>query len=101
MTLYTEYTEEGQHFIIHIKGLFNFHMMASFREAYTGLNNNVSMITVDFREAEAIDSAGLGMLLNMRKAVGLEKSKVRLTHCRNEIRQLLTSAKLDSLFEIS
>ncbi|MCO4320109.1 STAS domain-containing protein [Aliidiomarina quisquiliarum] len=102
MILYTEYTDNGRNFTIHVKGKFDFQLMARFRQAYGGYKPNVVTFTVDFREAESIDSAGLGMLLNMRKFLGVaggEKS-IRLIHCREEIRAQLIRAKFEQLFEI-
>ncbi len=100
MNLYTEYTDNGLNYTIRVKGKFDFHLMARFRQAYGGLEPNVVTYTVDFREAESIDSAGLGMLLNMRKSLGGGEKTIRLIHCREEIRSLLVRSKFDQLFEI-
>lgn len=101
MNLYTEYTNNGQSFTIRVKGCFDFRLMSGFREAYDDIEQHVKTITVDFRETETIDSAGLGMLLNLRKSVGGNKKTIRLTHCRDEIKEQLIAASLDQFFEIS
>jgi|SRR5690554_4401099 len=101
MNLYTEYANNGQSFIIRVKGCFDFSLMAGFREAYGGLEQQVKTITVDFRETENIDSAGLGMLLNLRKSAGGGKVNIRLIHCRDEIKEQLVAANFEQFFEIS
>lgn len=100
MNLNTEYVDNGRNFIIRVKGRFGFHLMAKFRDAYGGHDPNVVIFTLNFKEVESIDSAGLGMLLNMRKSLGGGEKTIRLTHCRNEIRTLLVASKFDQLFEI-
>ena len=100
MTLSTEYSNDGKQFLIHVKGKFDFGLVQQFRQSYADLNPSADTIVVDFRETEYIDSCALGMLLNMRKSLGVGEKQIHLVNCRPEIRSILEIARFDKLFHI-
>ncbi|CUS48663.1 MAG: anti-anti-sigma factor [Idiomarinaceae bacterium HL-53] len=100
MNLYTEYSSDRKQFIIRVKGKFDFSMVQEFRQAYSEIGEEPSIIVIDFRETEYIDSAALGMLLNMRKAIAPTKRTIQLINCRPEIRKILDISRFDKLFQI-
>lgn len=102
MTLSTEYSNDNKQFVIHVKGKFDFGLVQQFRQSYADLNDHAETVVVDFRETEYIDSCALGMLLNMRKSVGVGvgEKNFHLINCRPEIRNILEIARFDKLFHI-
>ncbi|MCC5855362.1 MAG: STAS domain-containing protein [Idiomarina sp.] len=100
MNLYTEYSSDRQQFIIRVKGKFDFSMVQEFRQSYSELGDEPVTVVVDFRETEYIDSAALGMLLNMRKSLSGNPRTIQLINCRPEIRKILDISRFDKLFQI-
>lgn len=100
MTLSTEYSNDGKQFIIHVKGKFDFGLVQQFRQSYSDINKHAETVVIDFRETEYIDSCALGMLLNLRKALGAGDTPVHLVNCRPEIHNILQIARFDKLFHI-
>ncbi|WP_194755377.1 STAS domain-containing protein [Aliidiomarina indica] len=100
MNLFTEYANDGKHFIIHVKGTFDFSVVHDFRQAYEGLSEKIGTVIVDFRETEYIDSSALGMLLNMRKSLGAGSRSIHLVNCRPDVRKVLDISRFDKLFVI-
>lgn len=100
MTLSTEYSNDNKQFVIHVKGKFDFGLVQQFRQSYAELKDGAETVVVDFRETEYIDSCALGMLLNMRKSVGVGQKNFHLVNCRPEIRNILEIARFDKLFHI-
>ncbi|RUO38087.1 anti-sigma factor antagonist [Aliidiomarina shirensis] len=100
MGLQTEYANDGKHFIIHIKGKFDFGLVQEFRQSYDGLSDRVTTVVIELRETDYIDSSALGMLLNMRKSLGAGSRNIHLINCRPEIRQILDISRFDKLFII-
>lgn len=100
MNLKTEYANEGRNFIIYIDGKFDFALVQSFREAYEGLSDKVATVVVDFRDTDYIDSSALGMLLNMRKALGPGNCNIHLVNCRPDVRRIFDISRFDKLFVI-
>lgn len=100
MSLLTEITDDGKQFVIYVKGKFDFGLVHEFRSAYEGLSDDIQTVVVDFSKTEYIDSSALGMLLNMRKALGAGTRTIRLTNCRPEVRKVLDISRFDKLFVI-
>lgn len=100
MNLFTEYSSDRQQFVIRVKGKFDFSMVQEFRQAYSDIGDSAISIVVDFRETEYIDSAALGMLLNMRKSLSNNSRPIQLINCRPEIRKILDISRFDKLFQI-
>lgn len=100
MSLTTEYANEGKQFIIHVTGRFDFSRVQEFRKSYDGMKDSVRQVVIDFRKTEYIDSSGLGMLLNMRKSLGVDGRSYYLINCSASVRKVLSISRFDKLFVI-
>jgi anti-anti-sigma factor len=84
--------------ILHVKGEFNFTMVQEIRDAYADLTDQE--VIVDLREATYMDSAGLGILLNMQDYLNKSDGSIRLINCPNAIKRVLFIAKFEKKFKI-
>lgn len=82
---------------ITVNGEFCFELNSEFRDAYKQAKPG-SNIIVDLENVDRMDSAALGMLVQLREHVG--ENKVKLVNPRNEIKKILEIANFGSLFEI-
>ena len=78
---------------------FTFDAHRDFRQAYISQPPRREY-TVDFRAVETVDSAALGMLLQLREHAGDRREAVRLIQPRESIRALLMAAGFQDLFTI-
>lgn len=88
----------GDTLTISIGDKFNFDVVEEFREAY--VENEASKYVVDFRNAVYMDSSGLGMLLNMRRAVNANTADITLINCRDQVKKVLLISKFEMKFTI-
>lgn len=77
---------------------FDFDCIDDFRTAYS--EHQGKYYVVDFRDTEYMDSSGLGMLLNMRRALGGESADVRLVNCRSQVKKVLLISRFETKFAI-
>lgn len=75
---------------------FTFEERAAFRAAYRGQPVPADGYTVEFTRTVFIDSAGLGMLLQLRDYAG-QRERVRFVHLQPAIRELLRVAEFGPL----
>lgn len=92
-------TREGREATIRIDGDFVFDMNREFREAYKDLSASTSF-TIDLRQTSYMDSAGLGMLIQLREFAGQDSARIRLTGVNETIRTILDVANFGRLFKI-
>jgi anti-anti-sigma factor len=85
---------------ITVSGVFNFDLIADFRSAYDQLEPVPQHVTVDLRATEAIDSAALGMLLNMQEKLGLGREAVHIINASRDVRRILEITHFDKKFTI-
>lgn len=57
-------------------------------------------VVVDLTDVDYIDSAGLGMLLNLRERAGKTETQITLTGAAGLTREALELASFDTLFAI-
>lgn len=69
-------------------------------ESLDGLPVGDGRLVIDLSETRAVDSAGLGALMLVRRHAASRRQNVRLRGISDEIRYLLMLTKLDGLFEI-
>lgn len=86
---------EGNHKSILAPARFTFESRAGFLAAYRNEAVPGGGYTVDFSDTEFIDTAGLGLLLQLREYAG-KRELVRCRHLRAELHQLLRMADLES-----
>jgi len=99
MNISTAYTESNKTMNITVHGRFDFKMVNEFREAYGNKSNPVQNFIIDFREADYMDSSGLGMLLNLKRQVD-ENVSITLTNCKPQIKKILLVSRFDKKFTI-
>lgn len=100
MPLHRQFANDGKELIISIKGRFDFNLVQEFRQAYSDVGDLQPRIFIDLRETEYLDSSALGMLLNMRKALGSSVKGLHIINCRPEVRSILDISRFDKLFVI-
>jgi anti-anti-sigma factor len=87
--------------VIRLDGRFDFNSHRDFREAVdSALASPASVITVDLKGVEYLDSSALGMLLMLRDRAKSAAREVKLTGCRNAVKQILDIANFGKLFSI-
>jgi len=92
-------TREDRNATIAIHGDFVFDVNREFREAYQQLPER-TRITVDLSRTNYMDSAGLGMLIQMREHAGDANADIRLTGINETLRTILNVANFGRLFKI-
>ncbi len=98
MAISCEERKEGNSVVIHVNGQFDFSVVQEFREAYQSCQGKD--IVVDFRGTEYIDSAGLGMLLNMQTFLEQKDGDIRLINTMPQIKRVLVIARFEKKFKI-
>lgn len=78
---------------------FDFDCVEDFRATY--VDGKASGYIIDFRNTEYMDSSGLGMLLNMRRATGDGATPIKLVNCRPQVKKVLLISRFETKFEIS
>ena len=71
---------------------FTFHDHRKFREGYAQTPAQATHYVVDFNATRFIDSAGLGMLLQLAEYALSDPRRIRLVNCTREIRETLEVA---------
>ena len=79
---------------------FVFDVNREFREAYRQSPADRSFV-VDLSRSSYMDSAGLGMLIQLRDYAGGGQARIRLTGVNDTIRSILSVANFERLFEIA
>ena len=94
-------SQHGNQLTISVTGRFDFSILQKFRDAYsTDITGNISAIKIDLSKTEHMDSSGMGLLLSMKKDLGLDSGAVSLVNCRAHVKDALLAARMDNLFRI-
>lgn len=98
MAISRELRDDHKSVVIHLNGQFDFSVIQEFRETYQDcLGKNV---VIDFRGTECIDSAGLGMLLNMQTFLNKKEGEIKLINTMPQIKRELVIARFEKKFHI-
>ena len=84
---------------IRVIGRFDYSMHKEFREAYKDSDPSAEFI-IDMSQTSYMDSSALGMMLLLREHLGDDHSKISITGCTTEIRNILEISKFQKLFNI-
>ncbi len=87
-----------KHITILIEGAFGFNLVQDFRRCYS--DRQEFRFTIDLRKVDYIDSAGLGMLLNMHNYLGQDDGMIKITNTLPQVRKILTISRFDKKFVI-
>lgn len=87
-------------YTIAVNGNFDFNLVKTFREAYNKLESKPDKIIIDMRHTDTIDSAALGMLLNLKKHLGKADREIEIHNCNPTVKRILSIARFDVLFTI-
>ncbi|MCB1875755.1 MAG: STAS domain-containing protein [Chromatiales bacterium] len=85
---------------IAVDGRFDFADHQAFREAYARDARGSRKYEVDMRNAQFMDSSALGMLLQLRDHAGGQRDGVTITHCNEDIGEILRISNFHKLFEM-
>lgn len=100
MSISAESSNDGKNVTISISGQFDFNVVQEFRNTYMNIDNSDAAVTLDMREAEYMDSSALGMLLNMKKHLGVDDKSIRIVHCKPQVKKILEISRFDKKFQI-
>ena len=100
MSISTHTSGDGQTLTIHVQDRFDFNMHRDLRQAYEAAGKRFGHYVLDLRGTTYMDSAALGMLLQLREHAGGERHTVRLVNAQPVIRDILAVANFDQLFAI-
>ncbi|MDC5705668.1 STAS domain-containing protein [Vibrio europaeus] len=98
MSVDTVIDSATKHVTILIEGAFGFNLVQEFRRCYN--DRQEFRFTIDLRKVDYIDSAGLGMLLNMHNYLGQDDGMIRITNTLPQVRKILTISRFDKKFAI-
>lgn len=93
---------QGNHLTIKVEGRFDFTILQDFRNAYSlDITSEIKNVSIDLSRSEHMDSSGMGLLLTLRKELGLDNGEVELNNCRSHIKEALLAARLDHFFKVN
>ncbi|MCZ4292992.1 MULTISPECIES: STAS domain-containing protein [Vibrio] len=98
MSVEAQVDAAAKHITILIEGAFGFNLVQDFRRCYN--DRQEFRFTIDLRKVDYIDSAGLGMLLNMHNYLGQDDGMIKITNTLPQVRKILTISRFDKKFVI-
>jgi len=100
MALTTHTSTDGRLITIDISGRFDFSVHQAFREVYEKAPGSATQYIIDLGRTEYVDSSALGMLLLLREHAGGDRAKVKIVHCRPEVKKIFSIANFHQLFQL-
>lgn len=98
MGIETNIDTDNKHVTISVKGTFCFNLVQDFRSSYAKRFDH--RFTVDLRKVNYIDSAALGMLLNMKNYLEQPDGMIRIINTLPQVRKVLMISRFDKKFTI-
>ncbi|MEZ9232162.1 STAS domain-containing protein [uncultured Vibrio sp.] len=98
MTVETQVDTATKRVTVSIEGAFGFNLVQEFRHSYT--DRKEYKFVIDLRKVDYIDSAGLGMLLNMQNYLGQPDGSVTITNTLPQVKKILLISRFDKKFQI-
>ncbi|MGD8110401.1 STAS domain-containing protein [Vibrio sp. TRT 21S02] len=98
MTVEAQVDPNKKEVVIAIEGAFGFSLVQDFRRCYSERRDY--RFTLDLRKVDYIDSAGLGMLLNMHNYLDQDDGMIRITNTLPQVRKILLISRFDKKFQI-
>ncbi|MET0027332.1 MAG: STAS domain-containing protein [Candidatus Thiodiazotropha sp.] len=100
MSISSEISADETTVTIKISGRFDFSTHQEFMQAYKAYPKGEKLFVVDLAQAEYLDSSAMGMLLQLREHSGNADRKVVLKNGNDAVRDVLTIANFEKLFQI-
>lgn len=92
---------QDNHLSIHVEGRFDFTILHDFRKTYSlEAQEVIKTVSIDLSRSEHMDSSGMGLLITLKKELGLDDGVIELINCREHIKEALLAARLDSFFKV-
>ncbi|MBW3695251.1 anti-sigma factor antagonist [Vibrio sp. T187] len=98
MTISSTVNHNDNKIEITVEGAFGFNLVQEFRSCYH--EKKEFNYVIDFRRVDYIDSAGLGMLLNMQKYLAPNDKKIKITNTMPQVKKILLISRFDKKFVI-
>ncbi|BCL71695.1 putative Anti-anti-sigma regulatory factor (antagonist of anti-sigma factor) [Vibrio nigripulchritudo MADA3029] len=98
MSVTAEIDNNQRRVVISVEGAFGFNLVHEFRQSYC--EQKGYRFVVDFRKVDYIDSAGLGMLLNMHKYLNQKDGEIVITNSMPQVKKILLISRFDKKFSI-
>ncbi|MBD1558111.1 STAS domain-containing protein [Vibrio sp. S9_S30] len=98
MSVSAEIDNNQRRVVISVEGAFGFNLVHEFRQSYS--QQKGYRFVVDFRKVDYIDSAGLGMLLNMHKFLQQQDGDIVITNSMPQVKRILLISRFDKKFSI-
>jgi len=99
MTLTTQHDASTAHTTLSVGGRFTFHIYREFNDAIKTIESQAKRVTIDLSGTEYMDSAGLGLLVQMHSKLAAAEKTLKVTR-GSVIDEILSIANFDKLFAI-
>ena len=86
--------------VIDLGSTFSYSAQHDFRESYVNCEQPGMTVKINLGMTDFVDSAALGMLIQLRKHVESQKGSVVLINPRDTVLKILKTAQFDRLFTI-
>ena len=100
MSVTSKRSDDGKTITIRTDSKFDYSSHTEFRACYSSENSSSANYIIDMRNTDYMDSSALGMLLLLREHVNDDRSKVSITNCNEEIKNILEISNFNKLFDI-
>jgi len=100
MSLETSLINSGSTLLVKLPTTFDIGIHKEFRALHTDLAPSVKDFAIDFSGTVHMDSSALGMLLLLRDELSTGSNNIALVNCSDGIKELLTLARFDTLFNL-
>lgn len=100
MSISAKASADGSELCITIDGRFDFSSHQDFRKAYEEVEKTPERYVVDMSFTTYLDSSALGMLLLLRDHAGGDHANIRIVHCNEDVKKILSISNFGQLFDI-
>ena len=103
MPVTSEISNDGATITIKVGGRFDFAVQNEFRDCYYNAADagKDTKFVIDMGNTNYMDSSALGMLLMMREYLGGNSADISIVNCSADIKNILTVANFQSLFNMA
>ena len=91
---------QGNTIMINVKGRFDFGLHSEFRKAYVEKVSSGTVVVIDLKAVDYMDSSALGMLLLLREYAGNDAADVKIVNAGGDVGEILKVANFEKLFKL-